>query len=176
MEAFSNRLRELRTEKDLNQAEVAAIAGVSVQSYSAYETGREPKYEILCKLASYFNVSTDYLLGISPYRKGENALAINELGLSEKAIQTIKKFRDDDDRGALIALDTVLSVNESIKNGTFANFLGSIYEINRMDDDIVRHTRHGDISEKAVYRQLIEEMVDVLIMEIGRNADLDLED
>lgn len=37
------------------------------QNYSAYEKGREPPYEVLVKLAKYFSVTTDYLLGLSDF-------------------------------------------------------------------------------------------------------------
>lgn len=58
------RLRELRQEKKLSQADVAEFLQISRQAYNFYETGkREPDNETLQKLASFFNVSTDYLLG-----------------------------------------------------------------------------------------------------------------
>lgn len=66
MEIFSNRLKELRQNLPIDkrkQTDVAKILGISAQSYSTYENGREPNFEILCKIADYFNVSIDYLLG-----------------------------------------------------------------------------------------------------------------
>lgn len=59
-----NILRELRESRKLNQADVAAAIGVSQPSYQTYETGRtEPKFDVLCAIADFFGVSTDYLLG-----------------------------------------------------------------------------------------------------------------
>lgn len=58
------RLKELRKNKGLLQAEIAKSVDLSVQTYSSYETGsRTPDYNTLIKLADYFNVTTDYLLG-----------------------------------------------------------------------------------------------------------------
>ena len=58
------RLRELRTNMKLTQADVAKFLKVSTQAYNFYETGkREPDNETLQKLASFFDVSIDYLLG-----------------------------------------------------------------------------------------------------------------
>jgi len=58
------RLRELRTEKKLTQADVAKFLKISHQAYNFYETGRrEPDNETLQKIADFFDVSTDYLLG-----------------------------------------------------------------------------------------------------------------
>lgn len=65
MSDFSNILKNLRFKADKKQSEIADYLDISVQSYSAYENGREPNYDNLIKLSEYFNVSTDYLLGIS---------------------------------------------------------------------------------------------------------------
>lgn len=46
------------------QKECASAIGVTLRAWQGYEQGiREPKYEILCKIAELFNVTTDYLLG-----------------------------------------------------------------------------------------------------------------
>lgn len=50
------------------QKELAEVIGVTSQAISNYERGREPSYDILIKLAEYFNVSTDYLTGKNEYR------------------------------------------------------------------------------------------------------------
>lgn len=58
------RLKELRESKGLTQKEVAEIIGYSEISYGRYENGkREPDISTLCKLAEYFNVTVDYLIG-----------------------------------------------------------------------------------------------------------------
>lgn len=58
------RLRELRKAKGLTQREVAEIIGYAQISYARYEKGeREPDIATLCKLAEYFNVTVDYLIG-----------------------------------------------------------------------------------------------------------------
>lgn len=65
-------LIELRKEQKLTQSNMAEVLGISRQAYSNYEAGkRQPDNEILLKLAEYFNVSVDYLLGRSG--KNENA-------------------------------------------------------------------------------------------------------
>ncbi len=61
------RLKELRIAKGLTQSEVAKVIGYSSLSYARYEKGeREPDISTLCKLADYFEVSVDYLLGRGP--------------------------------------------------------------------------------------------------------------
>ncbi len=56
----------MRYEKNLSQQQVAQALNVSQRSISSWETGfRRPGYETLVKIAVYFNVSVDYLLGLS---------------------------------------------------------------------------------------------------------------
>lgn len=68
MKIFATRLRELRLEKGYTQQQIAEKLNIRQQSYIRYEyaTG-EPSLETLVKLAKIFEVSTDYLLGISEY-------------------------------------------------------------------------------------------------------------
>jgi transcriptional regulator with XRE-family HTH domain len=66
---FSEHLRELRKEKKLTQAELAAIFGKSSSLIANYEVDlRKPSIEMLIILSNFFKVSTDYLLGLSDYR------------------------------------------------------------------------------------------------------------
>lgn len=58
------KLKELRKERRLKQADVARALNISVQVYCNYENSlREPSQETLIKLADFFGVSVDYLLG-----------------------------------------------------------------------------------------------------------------
>lgn len=66
MAKFNERLRQLRTSKDLSQAEFAKQISISKSSVNMYERGeREPNFKILEIIADYFNVDMDYLLGKS---------------------------------------------------------------------------------------------------------------
>lgn len=61
------KLKELRKSKNITQLDVATAIGVSPQVLSRYERGeREPDYKTLCKLADFFGVSVDELLGRTP--------------------------------------------------------------------------------------------------------------
>lgn len=58
------RIRDLREDKDLNQTVVAEMLGMSQTGYSKYETGENDiPTAVLIKLANFYNVSIDYLLG-----------------------------------------------------------------------------------------------------------------
>lgn len=64
-----NRLKELRKLKNLTQRELAKQIGITQPALSNYEDGRNPEISILIKLADYFNVSVDYLIGRKPKNK-----------------------------------------------------------------------------------------------------------
>lgn len=60
---LSERLRILRTERGLQQAEIAEKLNINKVNYNRYELGnRDPDYATLEKLADFFDVSIDYLL------------------------------------------------------------------------------------------------------------------
>ena len=64
-----NRLKLLREEKGLIQKDIANLLNVSIPAVNQYESGkRDMSTETVVKLAEYFNVSTDYLLGKSDIR------------------------------------------------------------------------------------------------------------
>lgn len=63
---YYRRLKDLREDHDLVQKEVASILGIDQRVYSNYELGkREIPVRYVIKLAKYYNVSTDYILGLS---------------------------------------------------------------------------------------------------------------
>lgn len=69
-----NRIKQLRNEKEINQDVLAKLLGLEIAGISKLETGRVPlKDEYIIKLAEYFGVSTDYLLGKSDIRNPEKA-------------------------------------------------------------------------------------------------------
>ena len=85
---FQERLKTLRLEAKLTQKELAEKLEIGQNTYSYWEKGiRKPVGENLNKLANFFNVSTDYLLGnsnIKDQKKFDEDL--------EKSLDTFKSF------------------------------------------------------------------------------------
>lgn len=67
---YYQRLKDLRNDKDLNQSQIAKILGTSQKQYSRWETG---EYQIplddLIILAKFYNVSIDYIVGLTNNKK-----------------------------------------------------------------------------------------------------------
>jgi len=71
------RLKELRKTKDITQEELAKQLQLSPSTIGMYETGRrEPDFETLQRIADYFHVSTDYILGREEKRSPFAALPV----------------------------------------------------------------------------------------------------
>ena len=89
------RLSSLRKEKGLSQKEAAAGLGVSQALLSHYENGiRECGLDFLCRAADYYNVTTDYLLGLSESKRGfEGAFGIKGDLPSDSELNTLTIFR-----------------------------------------------------------------------------------
>ena len=69
MESFSERLKALRQEKNITQRALANHLNITDTAYGFYEQGKNyPNMDILIKLADYFEVSLDYLVGRSEKR------------------------------------------------------------------------------------------------------------
>lgn len=81
-----NRIKELREDRDLRQIDVSLATGIDQRTLSNYETGKtNPDSFAIIKLAKYFNVSTDYLLGF------ENTKTVT----TEEIINRINKIKTD---------------------------------------------------------------------------------
>ena len=65
---FGRRLKELRQEKGLTQKELAEKLNLNSVTYLHYEKAqREPPLSVLADMAKFFDVSIDFLLGLSDY-------------------------------------------------------------------------------------------------------------
>lgn len=67
---FGENLKKLRTARDLTQQELGAKVGLSKAVVSKYENGLGyPTFDVLIRIAAYFGVTTDYLLGVTEERR-----------------------------------------------------------------------------------------------------------
>ena len=69
------RLKDLREDADLTQEQLVKLLGMHKTTYTNYEQGkREPPFEVIIKLAKLYDVSIDYIAGLTNYRR---SLSIN---------------------------------------------------------------------------------------------------
>lgn len=116
---IGKKLKELRLSRQMTQEELGKVLGVTTSMIGMYETGaRNPSYTVLKKIAEYFNVTTDYLLGCSenPQRNivgGNNDIIDNSVIIGDR----IRFFRQN----------KKLTLKElSLKAGLSISFLSDI--------------------------------------------------
>nr|WP_300093604.1 helix-turn-helix transcriptional regulator [Sedimentibacter sp.] len=74
-------IRNLRMRNNLSSKELSKILNISESSVSLYESGkRKPSLSLIIKIADYFSVSTDYLLGLSD-KENENNMAERDFSM-----------------------------------------------------------------------------------------------
>jgi transcriptional regulator with XRE-family HTH domain len=103
----------LRKSKKITQEELAVKVGVSRSALSQYELGsRQPDYDIVCRIADFFDVSVDYLLGRKLYivsNKNQNDHILKEMvdkynidlsieGTRDKLEQIVKLVFEQEDK------------------------------------------------------------------------------
>lgn len=111
---FAQRLKDLRQEKKISQTELASALNISNRTISMYEQGNsEPNVEILSKIADYFNVTADYLIGRTSCKNVENQSISDSLGIDERTIDILKSLAGNPDDGYFIDI-TELDYLEAI--------------------------------------------------------------
>ncbi len=91
---MKNKLLDMREYFNVNQEKIGEIVGVTKTSISKWETGKETiPLKHLNTLSNYYNVSIDYLIGLSKIKNYENYIIINELNKIEIG-KRIKLFRE----------------------------------------------------------------------------------
>jgi transcriptional regulator with XRE-family HTH domain len=74
-------IRSLRIKNNLSSKELSKILNISESSVSLYESGkRKPSLGLIIKIADYFSVSTDYLLGIS-HKENDNNIGEKDFSM-----------------------------------------------------------------------------------------------
>ena len=87
---LNERIKALRLERNWSQVDLAKMLHVTKQSVSNWENDNiQPSIDMLIKIASFFSVSTDFLLGL------ENRKFIEVSNLTEKQISHIQLIIDD---------------------------------------------------------------------------------
>lgn len=96
---MQNKAKELRKSRHLTQVELGKIIGITQQNYSRYEKDITlMPIDILIKISNYYNVTIDYLVGISERKRGmEQQILINQtLEQHYDFVEVYKTLKDDE--------------------------------------------------------------------------------
>lgn len=108
---MKEQLQQLRKSRGLTQNDLAEILGISLSSYQKYERDAiSPSYETLCKIADFYHVTTDYLLGREPATDPFDMLQLPE---DQKSV--MERFASFPDDVRAIILDAIKELAEAAK-------------------------------------------------------------
>ena len=89
-------MRTLRMEKNMTKRDIVSSLPINYSTYANYESGfREPNSDVLQILARYFNVSIDFLMGMTNNRKNADQIA----GITDDEYDIVMRLRALDDHG-----------------------------------------------------------------------------
>ena len=142
--AFSKRLKHVRELKGISQRQAAEDLNISPQNLSYYENGRDAGYGLLVRMARYYDVTVEYLIGASPVMQRENVDINKDIGLNDK---TINLLRQRNKFGYSYAADIV---NEIVRTEYFQRLVTIFSEDNE--------SKEGDTPQQ---KELNEQIVKV---------------
>ena len=105
---MKNNFKQLREDNSITQKEFADKFGLTLRAWQSYEQGvSEPKYEVLCKIADEFNVSTDYLLGRTEIKAMAGTSPAEQLDVTAAEQEIIRRYAEFPEDLRLLLLDTI---------------------------------------------------------------------
>lgn len=118
---IGERLKQLRIKNGLKQQELADMFGLSSGTISFYESEqRKPDIDFIVAIAKYFDVSTDYLLGLTNAIDKENIDISKVTGLNDFSLTILEQSLKETNNAAAEVIDTVIC------GGDFLRFVNLI--------------------------------------------------
>ncbi|WIF95021.1 helix-turn-helix domain-containing protein [Caminicella sporogenes] len=165
--SFGQRLKELRINKNITQSELANILNKSRSTIAGYEINdRMPDFETLTKIADFFNVSIDYLLGRTDIQNPNNTLEGRKITLHQK-LENIPEIVINTEEEYIQMYhqmyDEIKYIQNKIENINYFNSIEDALEILTLFNDFeykYENASYNDIENlehiKEKYNNLIE--------------------
>lgn len=135
---FGERLLKLREDCKETQQQLADAIGITRQSLSRYETNeRTPNIDLIYKVSKHYNVSADYLLGLSEIKSSNNKIrnACEITGLEESAIEKLQLIKSMTDNYKNVTMLTVM--NDLINDKDFIHIIRDCLNLYRSSSELV---------------------------------------
>ena len=150
---FTKRFNELVKEKREKEniktnKELAVSMGIKEQSFINYETGRLPDTLQLIKIAKYFDVSLEYLIGDSDNRNYLNYSLGKEYGISDEAKNNLEKYVKNDEDGLIYIINLLLGDNYLQFIRLLEEYITFPSKDNEYLDNFVKELNENALSEK----------------------------
>ncbi len=158
MSIFNERFKELKEELNLSAKELSNILNIAPSTLSYYLKDREPNYDMLTKIADYFDVTVDWLIG-----RTDNRSSVYE-ALEKEIVNTIIKndiddISKDDIKPLTIFRNDYLKTQEQL-----VQFLSFYYTLLAKLEELEK--LHPDIDYSSVNDSLTENFIDAIEYQI----------
>lgn len=105
---MKDQLQELRKDRKFTQEEAANQFGVKLSTYQKYERDAiSPPYDILIKIADFYNVSADYLLGRTEIKAMAGTSPAEQLDVTAAEQEIIRRYAEFPEEVRLLLLETI---------------------------------------------------------------------
>lgn len=185
--SLQEKLKDLRVERNLKLADIEKATGISVATLSRFETDEllSIAYQDLLKLAKFYNVSMDYLSGLTNHIQHRN-IAIDELSITDEAVTLLKSKKANNrlisellTHKDFIKLLTTIEIYIDGKISAGSNALNATIRVaekaiqNEIDlqdkDELLALIREAFIDENACLRYRISEQFNNLLLDMFNN-------
>lgn len=170
------RIEEIRKDRKLSQRELAAQAGISYDALRRVENGETNTInsDMLIRLAEFFEVSTDYLLGLSNIRE-RRSYAVSELGLSEESVKRlVSKKIDPDSLNLFLENDRFAAITQLAKTYLLQRTLNGMMDMNAIMDYAIEGMKNASVTDPEARRERVRHITALQGMKSqGNNAGRD---
>ena len=143
---FSQRLRELRTNKKISQQTMSRKLGLAEATYGTYETSRYlPPVDTLSALADYYNVSTDYLLGKTDDRYSENE-GTDKLDFSDECMDRLVDISKNETQKKI--LEDIITGKDFVKLLSYIEEYKLLKDNSEIDNSKITNTSKSQYKPK----------------------------
>lgn len=154
---FATRLRSLMESNKTTQKELSEIVGTTRQAISQYADGSvQPNIEKLYKMASYFKVSSDWLIGMNDIKSPDiDSVGVHNItGLSDGAIEVLKAHKNDDTAKIPISIINFLLEQEIRRPEPYPYSYENDFTTEQFDETI---KEHGKKEGKKIIDKMMKE-------------------
>lgn len=175
---FGERLRKLREDKGLTQAQLANELNISRAALGYYENGRTPTIDTLDLVSSYFDVPLDYLMGRTEAAQKKNVPICNDLGITEKSVENIRAITQNGNNiDILLEYDKLNDIVELLNQiciiAIIKRYFHSRINSDFRNDNTIQSTLNSSGEAFAIFSSSIIVPINALLKD-KFNLDIDL--
>lgn len=162
MATFADRLKQLRQEKNLTQAELADKLKIGRSALAMYELGKRiPKYKTIDMFADFFNVSADYLRGKTSSRHGEILSPKQQKAWFNKIKEEAEKEGQDIPESIHTLPELSAFIEESKLEGVIKSQRETIDKLAAMNEKLRKQQSGSDLNRRDE-REIASDLEDMM--------------